>query len=392
MSLTVKHLNSDASFLLAFQPTLSSLPTSSDPPATFTVLLDPWLSGPSKIFHSKFSISHQTSKPCISNLSELPEPDFVIITQDKSDHCHKETLTQLPANGTKTIILAEQTAAKIIRGWKHFDPEKVVTLSKWEDSRSKATLKSRNLSVSRTLENDSIYRISLEALAAGGLKGEVTIALIAQKSDITRLHNALAITYKPPTSLYPFDSHPMTPPATPQSFRSSFTHTGGTRTLSVIYSPHGCNYRTLHPYITSHLISKAAVPLTALLHCFDKVNNAWYLGGNICTGFPGGLELVKNLQPKVWISAHDGDKETKGLATKKIEIKKYAKEEVESVVSPRSAGFSNSKNLTEVMVLKPGEQIHLSHIMDFQPSHCTSSRGSTGSVNMRPISENAICG
>jgi hypothetical protein len=114
-------------------------------------------------------------------------------------------------------------------------------------------------------------------------------------------------------------------------------------------------------------VAEAALPLTALLHCFDRVTNAWYLGGNICTGFPGGLEIAQNLCARAWISAHDEDKDTKGLATKKIVIKKYDREEVESIVSPRSEKFPHKRKGTEAVVLKSGEEIRLSQTMEFGP-------------------------
>jgi len=351
MSLTVEHLNSDASFLLTFQPISSFPPSPGQTNQTFTILLDPWLSGPSKIFHSIFSISNHKTEPCVSSLTELPEPDLVVISQDKSDHCHKATLTQLPASGTKTIILAEPAAAKLIKGWKYFDANKLATLPKWENSKNK---------------DSTIYRIPVPASSPAGLSGEVTIAFLAQKSDITRLHSAIGITYRPPTGMPTFENHPLTPPDTPRS-TTTFDTLASNRALSVIYSPHGCNYKTLAPYVTSHLVSEAALPLTALLHCFDRVNNAWWLGGNICAGFPGGLEIAQNLCARAWISAHDGDKDTKGLATKKIVIEKYDREEVESVISPRSEKFPNKRPGTEAVVLQPGEKIQLSQAMDFGP-------------------------
>jgi Beta-lactamase superfamily domain len=392
MSLTVKHLNSDACFLLTFQPISSFPPSPGQSSQAFTILLDPWLSGPSKIFHSKFSISRHKNQACISSLCELPEPDIVIISQDKSDHCHKETLTKLPQSGGKTIILAEPAAAKVIKGWKHFDKTKLITLSKWEKANSKGPMlyrvpgmnpapegeirRNNNLSAyasihssSQNSENSkskasSIYRVVLPAATPNISPGEVTIAFIPQKGDITRLHNAICITYRPPAS---FDYHPDTPPDTPTSPRSTstFDTSSSNRTLSIIYSPHGCTYKTLEPYITSHLVREAALPLTALLHCFDKVQNAWYLGGNVCTGFPGGLEIAQNLGARAWISAHDGDKDIKGLATKKIVVEKFEREEVESVISPRSEKFPHRRIGTEAVVLQPGEEIRLSNAMDF---------------------------
>lgn len=345
MSLTVKHLNSDASFLLTFRPILPFPPTPGLPPNEFTIVLDPWLSGPSKVWHSKFSISRQKQPSCISNLCELPEPDLVIISQPKSDHCHEDTLTQLPPRGGKTRILADPGSAKVIKGWKHFDSSKLVTLPNWEYPRIKP--------------NSTVYRISLPAITPGGSPGEVTVSFIPQKPDITGLHNAVGITYRPPTAHNAFDSLPGSPPATPRSFETTFSNTIADRALSVIFSPHGCTYKTLSPYVTSHLISEAALPLTALLHCFDRVQNTWYMGGNICAGFPGGLEIVQKLCARVWISAHDGDKVSTGFANKKIRIEKFPKEEIESVISPRSEKFPERRTGTEALVLEIGEEVLL---------------------------------
>ncbi|TVY13616.1 hypothetical protein LARI1_G007194 [Lachnellula arida] len=345
MSLTIKHLNGDASFLLSFTPILQTPPSPRLSSKAFTILLDPWLSGPSKIYHSKFSISTHKSPPCVTSLRELPEPDVVIISQNKTDHCHHETLTQLPRHGGKTIILAEPAAAKMIRGWKYFDAEKVVTLPKWDDSRPR--------------KPPTLHRIPIPPLSPGGTAGEVTITYLPQKADITGLHSAIGITYRAPTpSIDP--SLPPTPPASPTPSAHACD-----RALSVIFSPHGCSYKTLSPYIASHLISEAALPLTALLHCFDRIHNPWYLGGNICSGFPGGLEIAQKLCAKAWISAHDGDKETTGLANTRIIVERYDREKVESVISPRSEKFPDRRTGTEAVVLKAGEEITLSHSMDF---------------------------
>lgn len=351
MSLTVKHLNSDASFLLTFKPILPFPPSPGQSTKEFTILLDPWLSGSSKIWHSKFSISRHKEPACITSLRELPEPDVVVISQNKSDHCHQQTLTQLPGRGTKTTILAEPASAKVIRGWKYFDEERVVTLPKWEDPRLRKA--------------STVHRICIPALSPRGTMGEVTIAYLPQKADITGLHSAIGITYRAPT--FGFDTLPITPPASPAPSSSTFSTPTCDRALSVIFSPHGCTYKTISPYVTSHLVSEAALPLTALLHCFDRIQNSWYLGGNICAGFPGGLEICQKLCARAWISAHDGDKETTGIASSRITVEKYDREKVESVISPRSEKFPNRRTGTEAVVLQVGEEITLSQSMDFGP-------------------------
>jgi hypothetical protein len=286
-------------------------------------------------------------------LTELPEPDLIIISQSKSDHCNKETLTQLPAGGGKTIILAEPGAAKVIRRWKYFDPEKVVTLPKWQERKP-----------------STIHRITIPALVSGGTAGEVTIACFFQKADITGLHSAVGITYRSPTVPDSLEVPP-TPPLTPKSFSTNFSHKSSNissnKPLSVLYAPHGITYKSLQPYISSHLVALAALPLTALLHSFDRVQNLWFLGGNICSGFPGGLEIAQNLCARAWISAHDGEKEIKGIANGNVEIRKFEREEVESVVSPMSDKFPGRRTGTEAIVLGVGEEIRLSNAMGFGP-------------------------
>lgn len=91
------------------------------------------------------------------------------------------------------------------------------------------------------------------------------------------------------------------------------------------------------------------------------------MGGNICAGFPGGLQIVQNLLARAWISAHDGDKDISGFANAKIKIEKFEREEVESVISPRSEKFPDRRTGTEAVILESGEEITLSSAMDFGP-------------------------
>lgn len=342
MSLTIKHLNGDASFLLTFQP-LEQFPSLPDASSNaFTIVLDPWLDGESKIWHEKFSVSTFKDPSHIRTLAELAEPDLVVVSQDKTDHCHERTLKTLPASGGKTTVLAEPAASKTIRSWKYFEANKIQTLRKWEDKKP-----------------ETIHRICLKPLEEGGLSGEVTVSFITPKVDITGVHSAVCITYRPPT--YASETRldmPLTPPASPGTkpiVKSTYVTP---RTLSVLFSPHGLPYSALQPFVISHLVSSAALPLTALLHCFDRVSNPWYMGGNICSGLPGGAEIAQNLLTRVWISAHDGDKDTSGFATLQTTITKFEREKVEEIVSPKSAQFP-SRMATEVAVLKAGEEMFI---------------------------------
>lgn len=56
---------------------------------------------------------------------------------------------------------------------------------------------------------------------------------------------------------------------------------------------------------------------------------------------------------------------TTGIANNKIIIQKFPREEVESMVSPKSEKFPDRKVGTEVVVLQSGEEITLNRLMDF---------------------------
>lgn len=356
MSLSVKSLNGDTSFLLVFSPAVAPLSSPGLFPGSFTILLDPWLVGPSIILNSAFSHSEQKSRPCIPHLQELDlEPDLVLISQQKPDHCHEETLRQLPPDG-ESVILAIPPAAKKIRSWKHFRPELVHALPKYVEG-----------------DGRSVYRVVLPPPTPRGTCGEVTVTWMPAKRDVAGVHHAIGITYRPPCTVLSLHNStryldlPMSPPPSPAS---SMTISASPRTivpspyndrektLSVIYSPHGVAYDIIRAYATSHLISESALPLTALLHSFDCVENPWWLGGNISAGSPGGLDIARNLYARTWISAHDSDKDNRGWAVKLTQIAKSAVVEIRKTLDDGS----KMKTLvnTEVVSLAPGEEHRIS--------------------------------
>jgi len=349
MSVKVKQINGDSTFLLTFAPanTIASSPGSTGSSASFSILTDPWLTGPCQIWHPKFSLTNRTTPSSVQHLSGLPKPDIVLISQDKPDHCHEATLRQLQPGLEGTIILAEPAAAKKIRGWKYFDPDRVRALTTFSDSAS-----------------DTITRFVIPASASTGTPGEVTVACIPTKRDVTGLHNAIGITYRPPCppESPAFLSTVDSPPTPPESPNSSGTSTSKTpvpildrpRALSLIYSPHGVTYAHIKPYAISHLVREAALPLTALLHSFDRVQNPWWLGGNISAGLPGGLEIAQNLLARAWISAHDEEKENSGIGVSSAKTRKYSVDEVRSMVEK-----VNTNLKTEVRMLHVGQEMVL---------------------------------
>ncbi|KAL2113399.1 hypothetical protein VUR80DRAFT_4236 [Thermomyces stellatus] len=398
MSLRVKQLNADASFLLSFERTSGPV-VSGDGPQPFTILTDPWIVGPSKVIHPILAVTTHRRAACISTLGDLPKPDLVIISQHKSDHCNEATLRQLPPTGTKTLILAVPAAAKLIKSWNYFDEAKIITIPRWEDTTGLVG------------DQEPLIRLPVPSPVPGGAPGEVTVAHIPQRRDVSGLHAAIGITYTAPPNLQgPCPECPVSPPATPdrertirlppqpavsaaaqalhlapptppmspsRSLRStrsarsvrsvqsahsalparlSASQGRGGPALSVIFSPHGISYRSLEPYVTSHLLPTSALPLTALLHCFNSVSNPWWLGGNISSGAPAGQETAMKLDAKVWVSAHDGDKDVEGLMTKMLRARRYAREEVQRGLTPGGKGGFGAKE-TEVLMLGVGEEI-----------------------------------
>ncbi|KAF6839905.1 hypothetical protein CPLU01_01502 [Colletotrichum plurivorum] len=399
MALTVKQLNADASFLLTFEPIVPESKLGATP-RPFRILMDPWITGPSTIFHSMLSTTTHKESPCVCSLQHLPEPDLVIISQHKSDHCNEATLRQLPASGTRTMILAEPAAAKVIRSWKYFDKNKVHTIPRWEDPRATG--------------KQTVIRVKVPPFVPGGEPGEVSVAFIPQRRDFKGLHAAIGITYRPP-STRPRFVHLLSPPETPVSPSQNATsshqvaaasrneaapehtslptppETPGTeslqpaisakpvlpstdardRAVSVIFSPHGISYHCLRQYARTHLVAEAALPLTALLHCFDTVSNPWWLGGNISAGVPAGQETAAALRARAWVSAHDGVKDVRGLVTKLLKTRKYAREEIAHIVRPPSKSDSRGNRFdreragsddgngkrTELLVLGVGEEV-----------------------------------
>ena len=101
-------------------------------------------------------------------------------------------------------------------------------------------------------------------------------------------------------------------------------------------------------------MSAAALPLTLLLHAFDRIQNPWYLGGNISAGFPGGVEIAQALLAKHWLSAHDEDAVKSGISVKSLVKRKWSVQEVKDYLVQ---GTSGRGGRTQVGCLAVGEEL-----------------------------------
>ncbi|ETS05719.1 hypothetical protein M419DRAFT_70867 [Trichoderma reesei RUT C-30] len=331
MSLTICKLCSADSFLLTFTPLLG---IQRDP---FHILLNPVVEEP------------PLYRQYISSSCHLPEPDLIIISPGRDDDLLEASLLHGLPDCARTIILTDAATAKTIRGWRHFDDAMIKTISPWQDPRQKG--------------RDTVFRLPVSPCYAGGDHGEVTVALVPQKRNDICTRAAIGITYRPPPSrpstfrrsmattstafmrippiappqlsislpkpsLGDLTTKPVppTPPDTP--ILTQFPR-GGTdkgllvprmhgRTLSVIFSPRGTPYGSIRPYATSHLVSEAALPLTALIHSFDaEFMPRWAMGrsGNCSRSpLPIGQETALALGARSWVRTQGADSNSSGKA------------------------------------------------------------------------------
>lgn len=318
MSLKVKALNGDTTFLLTFSPSFATTDISPNPSGAFTILIDPWITGPISAGGKALAWLQNKLPACISSLQDLPaEPDLVLVNQPQDDHCNRTSLCQLPPN-TTAKILAVPSAAKSIHVWKHFEPSRIVSMRPY------------------TAETD-LYRQEIPALSPTGSPGEVTVASV-QAGDLQGFHNAMGITYRAPSS-------------TSKSLPNS-----GTQTISIIYSPHGALYKVLQPHVTGHLKKANALPLSALIHGVDRNDYPWWLGGNVITGAPGGLEIIRHVGATKWIACHDIKKEQYGWFVWMITVTEFAPEDVRQKLRDMAVERGR-KDIPDLVNLEVGQEI-----------------------------------
>ena len=117
---------------------------------------------------------------------------------------------------------------------------------------------------------------------------------------------------------------------------SATSHSSGRKqekTISIIYTPHGVNYKSVvEPYAHAHLLPRNALPLTALFHSVNVEQNPWFMGGVVAAGAPGGLPIAQQLRAQHWIGAHDEDKNNRGMATVWIKSKQYTIKDLQDML------------------------------------------------------------
>ncbi|PTB64428.1 hypothetical protein BBK36DRAFT_1170998 [Trichoderma citrinoviride] len=391
MSLKICRLCSADSFLLTFTPLAGII---RDP---FHILLDPVVEEP------------PLSRQCISSTRHIPEANLIIIGPGRDNHLLEASLRQILPTSTKTIILTDPATAKTIRGWRHFDKGNVKTLSPWQDPRLRG--------------RDTVIRLPVPPCYAGGDHGEVTVALVSQKrNDIcaraapSPFRRSIATTSMvlmqlppknppqllislPKPSLGDWTAKPV-PPTPPDTPVPKHVPRNGTdkalpvpriheQTLSVIFSPRGTSYESIKPYATSHLVSEAALPLTALIHSFDsEPMPRWAIGrsssGRSKSLVPIGQETALALGARSWVRTRGANSNSSGkaavvLRSRRPRTRTFLRHEIQELLGRAEAaekrGAASNRNTpmptgTQILDMSRGEEVTLTgdSVCDVSPA------------------------
>lgn len=339
-SVAVTHLSADATFLLSYipiHPQLQSTAPGTNAAATpFTLLLDPWLVGPSPVFHPSFSTQSHTTPPSITHLSQLEKsPDIILISQDKSDHCNEETLRQLdisPGGRDENVrVFAVRGAAGKVKGWFGKIKEgRVVELRDWKRAK-----------------RDGVVRVEIPACWEGGTIEacvEITDHRAIHQWEFPTLHSALGIRF---VTTY----IPVTTPSSP------ITHTHLT-----MFTPHGVPPSGLLPYLTDLSPPQQAPIIDLLLHPFTLTTAPLHLGGKITLGIPNITKLLKSgVGVRIVASAHDEKKEVGGYMRSRIKTRRWGREEAKGEIwgamlsEAEGSGMVDREMLPEVWDMGNGE-------------------------------------
>jgi hypothetical protein len=254
MSLTLRHLNADTSWLIIFNE--------------FKILLDPWLIGSQTDYFRYFSTQEHAILPSIQNISRDLDMqiDAVIISHEFTDHCHEQTLRSLSAT---VPVFATTNASKRIRRWNYFQHVYDIPLL---DNQS---------------ENFTLSMLSSQQPELG-MPNTISIGYISEKGfmALPSLHGATCISFL----------------VNNQQWRS------------LLYIPHGCKQSS----ICDWLDQQSNMNVSVLLQGFHKIYNPIWLGGLVSYGCNEAAKLAVAVKARHWIATHDEDKVASGLVSKFI--------------------------------------------------------------------------
>ena len=252
MSLTLRHLNADTSWLITF--------------GQCRILLDPWLFGSQSDYFRAFSTQEHAIPPSIANITRDLDVhiDAAIISHEFTDHCHEQTLRSLPDS---TPIFATGNASRRIRKWNYFQHIFEIPLL-----------------------NDRPEKFTLSALSR-------------QQADLN-MPDTVSVGYLPEKGLLAL---PALHGATCLSFLTNEQHWH-----ALLYIPHGCS----HSSMVDWLGQQSDVTVSVLLQGFHTVSNPVWLGGLLNYGCDEAAKLAVAVQARHWIATHDEEKLAHGLVAR----------------------------------------------------------------------------
>ena len=293
MSLTLRHLNADTSWLISVDG--------------FNILLDPWLFGTQTDFFRHFSTQEHAILPSIQSITRDLSVDIhaVIISHEFTDHCHEDTLRSL----SSTIpIFATANASKRIRRWNHFQHVFEIPVL-----------------------NDRL--------------DSFTLSLLSQRSTNLEMPKTISLGYLPEKGL-------MALPALHGATCIGFL-VDDRQWSCLLYIPHGCKATS----ITDWFNRQSDVMISVLLQGFDRVYNPIWLGGLLNYGCEEAAQLALTVKARYWIATHDEDKVASGLVAKflkrkywkmsdaQTQLQKYFSQRTSQYVMPLTHDVPNGESL-----------------------------------------------
>ncbi|KAF3930654.1 hypothetical protein ABW19_dt0206671 [Dactylella cylindrospora] len=297
------HLNADTTWLLLlpYPPNTSPAP----PCRYYRILFDPWLAGPQSDVYAWFSTQWHATPSSIGTISELSEfirsvdgegpnergIDAVFISHEFTDHCHKETLLQIPGY---VPVFANDKAFDLIRGWGHF--ESVLQPVKFP-----------SLGVKNGEVREWDWRVDGRrySYGCGGREGGYDEeAVLPNWIGITRIES-------PGNALYYHSSVMVT--FTSTADEEEIVNVGEGTTVKaecILYTPHGTAYSTLGDL----QICKPKIEPLALLHGLHDVKVGLVTYKQLNLGAENGIKCVSSCGGvKYWIGTHDEQKIAGGM-------------------------------------------------------------------------------
>ncbi|KAK3179137.1 hypothetical protein K4F52_009383 [Lecanicillium sp. MT-2017a] len=266
------HLNGDSTWLIQLpRPAGEETSTrdgtgtsqTSPPRSHFNILVDPWLNGPQSDVASWFSSQWHVVAPAVATIDDLQAAlgqvedggrvDAVAISHEFTDHCHQATLEELPRD---VPVYAADYAAKLIRGWNHFDS--VITAPGLAKGNS------------------------WQSLPGERLPSWLRIGRIVTPGNSLYYHSAFVI---------------------------AFSQEGPTEeeeAEAIIYSPHGIQSKDLEG-----LGAASNLRTLALLHGLHDVSI--FMTKQLNLGALNAMEAVYASNAKYWVATHDEVKTGAGL-------------------------------------------------------------------------------